>query len=278
MCDGCSEVRQWRLGVVSYLNSVPLAWGLTTGPDASRVQAVKDVPARLAEYLHGGGLDAAIVSSIECFRNAGVSVLRGLGIAATGEILSIRLFSSRELTRVVKVALDSSSRSAAALTRVLFAELYGTSPRFVRRQPDLDAMLSECDAALLIGDTALQTEAPRGVDVYDLGREWYKLTGLPFVYALWGGKQECFETGLGELLWRSWEYGMDHLDDIALAESDRLGVSRELCESYLGQVITYKLGEPEEEGLYRFLELAAKHELVGPVPRSRVMIAGRTVS
>jgi len=236
---------------------------------------VRDVPSRLAEYLHGGDLDAAIVSSIECFRDGHADVLPGLGIAATGKVLSIKLFATRDLTRVCKVALDSGSRSAAALTQVLFAELCGTAPRFVRRPPDLEAMLSECDAALLIGDAALRAEAPPGVDEYDLGEVWYGLTGLPFVYALWGGKQESFSAGLGGLLWRSWEYGMEHLTEIADSESARLGLSRQLCLDYLGQVITYKLGEAEEAGLCKFLELAAKHDLLGAMPRVRVAVSGR---
>lgn len=265
----------WRLGVVPYLNGVPLAWGFTCGPEARHVRYVREVPSRLVEYLHNGELDAAIVSSIECFRNTHAAVLPGLGIAATGEVLSIKLFATRDLSSVRKVALDSSSRSAAALTRVLFAEMCGTVPHFLRRPPDLDSMLLDCDAALLIGDAALGADAPPGVDEYDLGRVWYDFTGLPFVYALWGGRQESFDAGLGDLLWRSWEYGMEHLDEIAEAEAARLGLSRELCLDYLGRVITYRLGEPEEAGLWRFLELAAKHGLLELVARERVMVAGR---
>ena len=261
-----------RLGVVQYLNAQPLVYSFAVNPPPGGVEAVRDVPSRLAQMLRDGRVDTAIISSIECFRGPNLVALPGVGICAKGRVLSIKLFTTRDLSAVRTVALDVGSRSAATLTRVLFAELFGAAPEFVTRPPDLDRMLAECDAALLIGDAALRTVEP-SIRVYDLGEVWLEFTGLPFVYALWVGRPGAFKDGLGGLLLEARDYGLTHLEEVARTEAARLALDEELCRHYLCDIMRYHLGEEEVAGLRRFVELAGKHGLAPPVDRCALDLA-----
>ena len=95
------------------------------------------------------------------------------------------------MSDVRSIALDTSSRTSVALTRVLCARAFEIEPSLVPSGPDLSAMLERYDAALLIGDNALLTDGGNDVEKIDLGETWTKLTGLPFVYAFWAGRPDA---------------------------------------------------------------------------------------
>lgn len=247
-----------RLGVVAYLNARPLIYRFQVRPEPG-IELVDDVPSRLTEQLLAGQIDAGIISSIECFRSPHLEHLTTVGLACSGAVLSVKLFSQRPLDRVRSVALDTSSRTAAALTRILFAERFGACPEFCQSPPDLDRMLDRCDAALLIGDPALRTHTE--ITLYDLGAEWLALTGLPFVYALWAGQPGVFGAGLGALLEEAEAFGAAHIDAISEREAPLRGFSRSLCYTYLTDIIRFRLTAEDREGLARFVELARKHGL-----------------
>jgi predicted solute-binding protein len=243
------------LGVVAYLNARCLIYQFQENPRPD-LQLVEDVPSRLTDQLVAGELDAGIISSIECFRHPELEHLETLGIACTGAVLSVKLFARAPLDRVQTVALDTSSRTAAALTRILFAERWGGDPEFVSSPPDLNAMLSRCDAALLIGDPALRIESD--IQRHDLGSEWLEHTGLPFVYAIWAGRPGVFGSGLGRRLEEAERYGSRHIEEIVQKEAHPRAIGLPLCRTYLSQVIRHRLTADDREGLARYLESARR--------------------
>jgi chorismate dehydratase len=128
----------------------------------------------------------------------------------------------------------------------------------VPHEPDLKAMLAECDAALLIGDPALEVDFP-GLHVYDLAEEWRAMTGLPFVFAVWAIRAEAAAPDLVPAFQQSLLYAMAHLSEIVEQETKRTGLSPELIRTYLTENIDFSLGEENLKGLRLFYRLA--HEL-----------------
>ena len=146
----------------------------------------------MAERLHAGEVDLGLVPSIE-YAFGRYAIVPGVAIASRGPVRSVCLFHRGPLERVRRVALDTSSRASVGLVRVLLHARLGRDPEYVPMAPRLDAMLGEADAALLIGDPALDLESD--VARLDLGEEWTRLTGLPFVYAFWAGPAGRREPG-----------------------------------------------------------------------------------
>ncbi|HIE50525.1 MAG TPA: hypothetical protein EYP85_02090 [Armatimonadetes bacterium] len=260
------QTETFRLGIVPYLNAKPLTYALERG-DFPQVETVTGVPAELAGALRAGELAAALVSSWMLFTDPNLVPVAGLGISARGPVQSVKLFSRVDFTQVRTVALDLSSLSSAALTKILLEKKWGLRPTYINCPPNLDRMLREADAALLIGDPGL-TPHLRHVqtlvyDVLDLGKEWSEWTGLPFVFALWLAREKWLNTSLPAILQAAKERGLAALSEIAARESQRLQLPPEVCLHYLRQVINYDFGPREQAGLERFQELARE---VGLLP------------
>src|SRR5271170_4035694 len=201
-----------RIASVEYLNTAPLVWGFTEGPLQGKYDITFSVPSQCAEALRGGDADVAIIPAVEYQRIDNLTVLPGMSIAAAGEVRSILVVAKKPIELAKRIALDSSSRSSAALVRILAKEKWRIDPEFVETSPDAAEMLEHADAALVIGDPALRIslkmealagQSPRGeaccqgdasempvpgfetLFVYDVAYQWRELTGKPCVLAIW---------------------------------------------------------------------------------------------
>ncbi len=266
----------WRVGVVPYLNADPLAAALRE-PDAAllvgegvEVQAL--VPSRLLGALLDREVDAALVSVGGVLPYPELRMLAGMGVVSHGPVDSIVLYCKKPLHEIERVALDASSRSAVALTRVLFAEAWGRHPEFVTLPPDLPAMLREADAALLIGNPALQANQRLETgewllpvrERYDLGTEWDRLTGLPFVYAAWAVPENLDPARLSHALHLSKAWGMKRRTLLASRGATELGLPEDVTLRYLTHHIHYDVGEREIEGMREFCRLGIRHGVLPP--------------
>jgi chorismate dehydratase len=271
-----------RIGAVGYLNARPLVYGLEQDP---RFHVRYDFPARCAELLHAGETDLGLIPSIEYLRGpAGVDTYRivpDLAITSRGAVASVAIFTTREMRDVRSIALDTSSRTSVALTRVMCARVFGIEPRFEPLGPDLGAMLARADAALIIGDTALFLESG-AVDVagddrvgavmvekIDLGQLWYETTGLPFVYAFWAGRQDCLRPEHVDALIATRDASLRRTGEIADLYFPDDADKRAVAEQYLRDNIKYLLGPDERAGLERFYRYAYEAGVVeqAGVPR-----------
>lgn len=249
-----------RLGAVSYLNTKPLVYGLDASPDQFTVRF--DVPAKCAALLHEGKVDLGLIPAIEYLRGDYV-IVPDLAIASDGEIASVAIFTRVPIDQVKTLALDISSRTSVALTRVLCAKRWGIAPSFTPADPDLATMLGRADAALMIGDPALRID-PRKHDAakIDLGSEWRALTGLPFVYAMWTGRPGAASPEQCRALQAARDRGVAHVADIACDAGAGDPAREAQALHYLRDNLKYGLGEREAQGLRRFHELAAEIGLV----------------
>jgi chorismate dehydratase len=257
-----------RLGAVSYLNTRPLVEGLAGRPD---VALRFDVPARCADLVEAGEVDLGLVPIIEYARHDDYAIVPDVSIASVGAVDSVALFTRKPIARVRSIALDTSSRTSAGLTRLLCARHWGIAPSFVQAAPDIRAMLATADAALLIGDPALFLD-PASVDAekIDLGLAWRAMTGLPFVWAVWAGRAGAASPTVCRLLYETRLRGVAAVD--AIAERERPGdpAAQAVVARYLRETITYGFEGELVAGAQAYFDALADEGILPRAPRIRL--------
>ncbi|MBI3663571.1 MAG: menaquinone biosynthesis protein [Acidobacteria bacterium] len=278
-----------RISIVEYLNTAPLVWGFTDGPQRGKYELEFTVPSQCAEALRQGTADVAIIPAVEYQRMDHVVVLPGMAVAAKGPVRSILVIAKKPIELAKKVALDTSSRSSQALVRLLCRERWGISPEFVPAAPEPTAMLDQADAALVIGDPALRVAvkmdelaARRASDgtccggdpndlpvpgheslfVYDVAHEWREMTGLPCVLAIWVARRGVVTPEVMADFVASKEYGMARLPEIAEGAEAKLKMPADALENYLRNNIDFSLDEENLAGLELYFRKCAEAGLI----------------
>jgi chorismate dehydratase len=245
-----------RVGAVNYLNTKPLVFGFKAL--APQAELSFDLPSRLADGLAAGRYDVALIPSIEYFLGRDYAIVSDACIACRGSVLSVKLFSRVSPDRIRTLALDEGSRTSAALVQILLRERCGVLPRLTALPIGDSLSSAETDAVLLIGDRAIHSPLERFECVWDLGDEWQRFTGLPFVFAMWTARADTDLVGVGEALAAARDLGVQNLDEIAEREAAPLGLTRPECLSYLRDNLHFYLGEDELRGLAAFYQYAVK--------------------
>jgi chorismate dehydratase len=248
---------QFRLGVVSYLNSRPLIAGLAEEPD---LELVFDVPARLPERLTSGDVDVALVPVIDLMqRGSEWQIVSDACIGCDGETLTVRVFSRVPPERITRLHVDGDSHTSVALARILWQERYG-------RRLEVHAFTGEesaeaCEAVLLIGDKVINNALTDYATETDLGLAWKELTSLPFVFAAWAAPRGMDRTALARRLSAARDRGVASASVIAADVGPAMGWPAALARRYLTRRLTFHLGERQREGMHRFFELARRHAI-----------------
>jgi chorismate dehydratase len=264
MSTTSSDGAAFRIGAVSFLNTVPLIHGLE---DRDDVSLLRDLPSRLADRLYEEHIEVGLIPIVEYLRGVGSDIVPGICLGSDGPVHSVKVFSRCPLEQADSIAVDRGSRSSVALLRILLAEMYGRHPDLFTAEPRPEAPFRDHNTALVIGDRAMDVR-PDGLHVYDLGELWRELTGLPFVFAAWvlsnrmaeedsAGRREALIRCLSEARDR----GRESLHELANSEARARGREADDILLYWTRSIRYEMGEAELGGLERFAELAAKHNL-----------------
>jgi chorismate dehydratase len=254
------------------LNARPLVEGLDADPGFSLIAGT---PSELADALHAGELDVAIVPAIEAARGP-YRICPDVAIASYGPVRSVKVYHRKPIRRVARIALDPASRSSSALVRILCAELWRVAPELVDADGDVDALLESFDAVLRIGDRCLWSD-PRDAREIDLGEAWTEMTGLPFVYAVWAGPEGAIDRHAVRRLADARDAGLLRLREIAEAHAAASPAGRgaaskrdaEVAYRYLKENVRYVLGTAELQGLSRFYQLAEELGLIPAAPEVR---------
>jgi chorismate dehydratase len=245
------------------LNTAPLIWSFARGSRRGEVELLTDTaPASCADMLARGQVDAALVPVIEYQRIPETAIVPGVCVGAREEVHSVVLVTrGARLEEVSSVALDTSSRTSAALVEVIFREFIGRVPRLEQFAPDLERMLDCYDAALVIGDPAMTFERA-GLRVYDMAALWREFTGLGFVFAMW-----MVQSGAGARV-RAVDFasardeGLARVEEIAAEYERELGRPRAELVRYLNENICFELDEGMRAGLELFFRLAYRHGVI----------------
>jgi len=255
------EVKLLHCGVVDFLNAWPL-WRSLQRDD--RFKLTPAMPSQLANMLRENRIDAGLLPAVEYFRQPDTLLVPGIGVVSRKTVASVRLFHKKPLDQLQRVRLDVSSRTSAALTQVILHDRYGISPEYVTLRTsttDLESM--EEDAALVIGDPALEALRDGNLESVDLAEEWIALTGKPFVFAAWvvrksldGERQREIVAALRE----SANFGQAHLELIARDFVDQhpgYGFHLGYLVKYLRENIQYDMKADDLAGLREFANRAA---------------------
>src|SRR5437588_6725004 len=249
-----------RVAASSYLNTAPLVWSFTRGSRRGEIELITDTaPARCADMLARGQAEAALVPVIEYQRLPETALVPGVCVGAREEVHSVVLATRRaRLEEVRSVALDTSSRTSAALVEIIFREFLGRAPRLEQSAPNLEEMLGAHDAALVIGDPAMTFPRER-LRVYDMAALWRKYTGLGFVFAMWMAHESAGERVRAIDFAGARDEGLVHVEEIAAEYERELGRPRAELVRYLRRNICFELDDEMSAGLELYFRLAHKH-------------------
>src|SRR5271165_332709 len=262
-------MRRLRISAISYLNTAPLMWDFDHGDAGANFDISYTLPSACARDLAEGRADIGIIPAAAYTQIPGLQVLPDVAIASRRAVRSILLVSRMPIDKVRTVALDTSSMTSVALTKVLFEKWLGGGRTFTSMAPDIEQMLAVCDGGLVIGDPALQIDRSR-YHTLDLAEEWIRYTGKPFVFAFWAVRGEALGEADPALdLAATFRDSRDHglapssLELIAEDWAPRLGISQADVHSYLTKNIHYQLDSECLEGLRLFYRYGAE---IGALP------------
>ena len=252
-----------RVAASSYLNTAPLVWSFARGRRRGEVRLVTDTaPARCADMLARGQVEAALVPVIEYQRLPETAVVPGVCVGARREVHSVVLVTrGKELKEVESVALSIESRTSAALVEVIFREFLGRAPRLEPFVPQLSDMLECHDAALVIGDPAMTFDRS-GLRVYDMAALWREFTGLGFVFAMWMADAGASRTVREINFAAARDEGLASMDEIVEEYGRELGRPREELVRYLTENIAFDLDGEMRAGLELYFRLAHRHGVI----------------
>ena len=289
-----------KISAISYLNTAPLMWDFEHAEAGAEFDISYTIPSACAEALRAGTADIGIIPAAAYATVPDLVIIPDVAIAARRAVRSILLVGKRSvdplskqtlskerlskepvskellskeqwLKHVRTVALDTSSLTSVALAKILFAKWLGGARDYAAMAPDLDAMLGACDAALLIGDPALQVDRTRYFTL-DLAEEWVARTGKSFVFAFWAIRMQALVGRNGRAIAEVFKKSRDHglspkrLEAIAQEWAPRLGLTVEVIRVYLTHNIHYYLDPPCLEGLELYYRLGAEVGALPPAP------------
>ena len=261
-----------RVGRIPYVNCYPVYGAIDRGVVALNGTVVTGVPSALNRRMAEGSLDVSVVSAVEYARDARrYLLLPDLAISCDGPVRSVALFSRRPVVELDDrtVLLSASSRTSVALLELLCRDVWKIKPKFAEARAeaqDLKALAAlPHEAVLVIGDAALALANSRLYPHrYDLGEEWKRWTGLPFVFAVWAARRTADPAGVQQahgVLLASRAWGLSHLEFLADTASQSSGVPRAACLEYLGG-LNYSLTYKHLAGLADFFRRLAAQGIV----------------
>lgn len=268
-----------RVAAIGFLNPAPLMWDFEHPPRsaelAERYAIESMLPSECADRLVNGAADIGLVPIATLARHPALRILPGCTIASKKEVRSLLLVrrARQQLAKVRSVAADTASRTTITYARLLFHAWGNPEVPFVPMRADLDAMLEQADAAIVIGDPALMAleertnrEERSGEELvyHDLAAEWKALTGLPFVSAVWGAatapkdRPDLLTAQVVQDFTRSRDNGLANIEQIVTEWTRRIPLSEHLIRTYLTHNIHYVLDEECITGMRGFFRMAAE--------------------
>jgi chorismate dehydratase len=255
-----------RVASVSYFNARPLITGLEEVPGVSLSRAV---PSRLAGLLRDDLADVALLPVIDYQRLDDLQLLPAAGgIGCDGPTLTVRLFSQTPFDHVTRLCCDPDSHTSVALAKILLNRQFGVRPEIAGL---FDADGRPGEARLLIGDKVV-CEEPAGFEYQlDLGGAWKRLTGLPFVFAVWASRRGAALGDIVDTLASCRERGLADVESLVRQHAVPRGWPAGIAWQYLTEYLKFDIGERQLEAIRTFHQMAAEDGLIDNPPRPLVV-------
>lgn len=261
-----------RVGVVSFLNAMPLWFALRHDPG---VLIIPDTPARLADRMASGSLDLGLLPVVEALRQPGLELETSLGVGADGIVESVGLFTRKDLPEIRTVAVSAASRTSVALCRIILHEA-GSQPAFLEAAMTAQDLADRTeDAVLMIGDACL---AARKLDTdrvwVDLAAEWKLLTDLPMVFAVWASRPGVLSPLIRNRLRATLREGRTEVFELVRQAAMDTGWGEAELARYLTEVIQHELTPQHHKGLLEFARRAIALDLLPKGAMDNLLGAG----
>ncbi|MBM7624834.1 menaquinone biosynthetic enzyme MqnA/MqnD family protein [Sporohalobacter salinus] len=270
-----------KLGVVEYINCWPVHYGFDYDEIDIDAKIVAGPPAELNEMFLRGEVDITPMSSIEYARNFDdCYILPDLAIASDGSVGSLFLFSEVQIEDFTSktVALPEDSRSTVALLKILLERYYQVNVDYITCEQDLDYMLEVADAALLIGDPALNEYIEHqnsDLNITDLGAAWKNLTGKKMVYAIWVIRKEFADqhselvAKVSNKLLKSKYLGLNQVELLAKRAKEEIDIPEEISLKYF-KSLCYDFDEDYQKGVMKYFADAYELSLIDKWPKLHI--------
>jgi chorismate dehydratase len=219
--------------------------------------------------LAEGAVEAALIPVIEYQRIPEISIVPNVCVGSKGNVRSVVLVTRvNDLKDISSVALDESSRTSTALIKIIFREFLCVEPKWVTSAPSVERMLSENDAALIIGDPAM-TFARDDRRIFDMASLWREYTGLGFVFAVWAVRNEDLPRLEDIDFAAARDEGLEQIEEILSHYEREIPLARDELKEYLLDDITFHIDASMNAGMKLYFDLAYKHRLIEQVKPSR---------
>jgi len=250
-----SDVHKY-LGLIDALEYYPLIYGLKENLLEHEFNIIYTTPDRAAKQLKEGEVELALIPAIEYARKKETwRIIPDLCITCSGAVKNTQLFFKKGLKEIKKVAVDKNAVVSFILLKILMKEKFMMDPEFVFMDPDIEKMLAHAEAALLTGEHAFGN-----LHLYpnrlDLNEEWVDLTGLPFVYSFWAGREfTVTKEEIGTII-KSYELGIRNLEKISKDYALNHSQNWAFYHDFLTKTIQYTLNDRAKEGLAEYYSYA----------------------
>ena len=238
-----------KVGIVNYLNTKPLLYGLEQAPINQKISIIGDYPSNLVAMLQQGQIDVGLIPVAALLELPNYQIISKYCIGTNGEIASVALFSEVPMHQIEKVLLDYQSRTSVELLKYLMKEYWGIAPELVATKDDnYRSEIKGTTAGLVIGDRAFE-QRKQSTYIYDLGSEWHAITGLPFVFAVWVSLKtlsESFKSAFDTANSK----GLYHIDEIVDLQKFELFD----LKKYYNLHLSYELDAHKIKGMELFLQ------------------------
>ena len=178
--------KKYSISMVGYLNTQPFQWALeeivSQGHDI-----ILENPADCAESLVANKVDMALIPVGALHEIADYKIHTDYCIGCDGEVRTVAIYCNEDLSILDTIYLDDHSRTSQLLTKIVLSDFYGFDCRYEKTDISKLKSLPERSGVLMIGDKVFENEGKYKYK-HDLGTEWKKFTGLPFVFAVWVSK------------------------------------------------------------------------------------------
>jgi chorismate dehydratase len=242
-------LKKIKVGIVNYLNTKPLLYGIERSPIMNEIELVGDYPANIATSLLDGSIDMGLVPVAVIPKMREFYLNTQYCIGCNGAVASVCLFSDVPIHEVKSVLLDYQSRTSTALAKILIRDYWKIDPELISASPDYLQQIKGTTAGLVIGDRSLRQRKVSKY-IYDLGEAWKDHTGMPFVFAAWISNKKLDENFI-ERFNKANAVGLHHIDEIV--KNTAYDVFD--LKSYYTKHISYELTEDKRAGMNRFLDL-----------------------
>lgn len=212
------------------------------------IDLTMDYPSRIAGMLLTDEIDVGLVPISIIPEIKEYHILSDYCIGCNGETGSVGLFSDVPLPQIQRILLDYQSRTSVELLKLLVREYWKIDPIIEITSREYQHRITGSTAGLVIGDRAFE-QRKISPHIFDLGLEWKKFTGMPFVFAVWLSNKKP-EESFAESFNKATAAGLHNIDKIVSDNSYTLFDLKAYYTSY----INYHLDESKKKAMHFFLQ------------------------